>query len=118
MNPSSNPKTDPLSQLPPQAGRRRIDTTCPPTPPEGGRPPDRHPQVADDPRIDTLRWRTTPDRPPWQSAQANHPPHSLPRRTNPGSTPSGGGRPRNGQHVSPTQRTTPPTPCHGRRHTD
>src|SRR5579859_8203075 len=77
MNPSSNPKTDPLSQLPPQAGRRRIDTTCPPSPPEGGRPPDRHPQVADDPRIDTLRWRTNP-RSTTLAASPGKPPRPIP----------------------------------------
>src|SRR5579863_8053385 len=91
MNPSSNPKTDPLSQLPPQAGRRRIDTTCPPTPPEGGRPPDRHPQVADDPRIDTLRWRTTPGS-ATMAASPGEPPAPFPAKADePGTDPPGGG---------------------------
>src|SRR5579859_2151517 len=77
-------------------------------------PPVLFPTKADEPRIDTLRWRTkpgstpsdggrNPDRPPpgrdpppprlaaARSWRTTPPSYSLPRRTNPGSTPSDGG---------------------------
>src|SRR5579863_9727058 len=63
------------------------------TPSGGGRNPDPHPQVADQPRIDPLRWRTNPGSTPPQMADQPriHTPFGW--RTNPGSTPPSGGGP-------------------------
>src|SRR5579859_956405 len=104
-------------------------------------PPVLFPTKADEPRIDTLRWRTkpgstpsdggrNPDRPPpgrdpppprlaaARSWRTTPPSYSLPRRTNPGSTPSDGGPnpDRHPQMADETRIDHPPGEIH--RHPD